>query len=82
MAESGKTEQILIHLEYLRKGQDEVVDHLRILNGRMGKSENRLTALETRADEAKNEVAKWGAGAGAAAAAFVAGLIAYFKGGQ
>lgn len=49
-----KTEQILIHLEYIRAKQDETAEHLQNLSGRVGSTENRLTALETR-------VAIWGA---------------------
>lgn len=49
-----KTEQILIHLEYIRAKQDETAEQFQALNGRVGTSENRLTAIETR-------VAIWGA---------------------
>ena len=73
-----KTEQILVHLEYLRAGQDEMNLHLKELNGRVRDVETRTTVLETRANESKAAGAKWGAGVGAAIAALIAGLSQVF----
>lgn len=78
MADQHTTGEVLIHLTYIREKQDEIVAHLTALNGRVGKTEHRLTVVETRADEAKNSAAKWGAGVGAGMSAIIAGLAQAF----
>jgi type II secretory pathway component GspD/PulD (secretin) len=75
---ADKTEQILVHLEYLRAGQDETNAHLKELNGRVSRVEIRAAVLEAKSDDAKASGAKWGAGVGAAIAAIIAGLSQLF----
>jgi hypothetical protein len=71
-----RTEEILVHLEYLRKGQDETNTHLKTLNGRVGKHDEALAVLKDRGEDAKAAGRNWGAGAGGVAGAFVGGVIA------
>lgn len=82
MSDHQTTEVVLVHLEYIRAKQDEIVSRLDVQNGRLGKMENRATALETRADESRISGAKWGAGLGALIAAMIAGLAQAFGGGK
>lgn len=81
MADKDKTDEILVHLQYIRENQDKTNQHLATLNGRVGASENRLTALETRSDEGKRDGRNWGA-AGGFLGGFLASLIAKWAGGQ
>lgn len=76
----SEPEVILVHLEYIREKQDEIVAHLTTLNGRVSTVETRATVLETRADDGKISGAKWGAGLGALIAALIAGLAQAFSG--
>jgi len=85
MSDDTTTEVVLVHLEYIRGKQDEIVSHLRTLNGRMASVETRATVLETRAETAKTEGRNWGAGAGAAGGllgGFFAGFLQKWMGGQ
>lgn len=71
---SESTDQILVHLEYIREKQDATVTHLERLNARTGKVENRVTALEARGDEARTAGARWGGFVGGAIAAATAAV--------
>jgi hypothetical protein len=75
-----KTEQILIHLEYIREKQDETNAHLGRLNGRVGVNETRLSVLESRVEDSRTAAAKWGGLVGGAIAA-AAWVWATLKGG-
>jgi hypothetical protein len=46
------TAEILVHLEYLRRGQDETNRHLAALNGRTRLAEQEIAILKDRADHA------------------------------
>lgn len=65
MPENEKTDAILVHLQYLREGQDKANAHLERQNGRLASAEARLAVLEDRSDEAKAvaqaAAKKWGA---------------------
>jgi hypothetical protein len=41
-----RTDEILVHLKYLREGQDETVAHLRTLNGRVGAVEVKQASVD------------------------------------
>lgn len=79
---SDATDQILVHLEYIRAKQDETTTYLKALETRMGKVENRVTAIEARGDEARSAGARWGAMVAGAVSAAAAALTALFGGGK
>lgn len=66
---------ILTHIEYIRAAQDETNTHLKELNGRTGRAENRLSVLESHSREAAKASQKSGGAYGAAAGGFVGGLL-------
>lgn len=82
---ADKTDQIIVHLEYLKEGIDGVHKRLDLLNGRTRQVEQDVAVLHDRADQAsaasaanKAAAIKWGAGLGAALSALVAGLAQAF----
>lgn len=79
-----RTEQILVHLEYLRKGQDATNAHLTTLNGRVNSTEDRLLVMETRSSDARGDARgagrNWGLGAAAVGTAIGSALAAWFAG--
>lgn len=73
---------ILVHLEYIKAGIDELKEGQLVQNGQLGRHETAIAILKDRADEARNSGAKWGAGVGAGMSALVAGLWQVFGGGK
>ena len=73
-------EQILIHLEYLKKGQDEMNQHLRILNGRVGTNEKAIAVLQDRSESARKTSMISGATAGTFVGGVVVAVWQYFGG--
>ena len=61
-------------LDRIEASLRDLATEKRTQNGRIDLSENRLTVLETRADEARNTGSRWGAGAGSLAG-FLGGLL-------
>jgi hypothetical protein len=83
------TAQILVHLEYLKSGQDETNRHLAALNGRTRMAEQEIAILKDRADHAvalakasssssRSSSAKWSAGIAALISGIIAGLMQAF----
>lgn len=66
------TEQLLIHVEYIREGIDGVHARLDALNGRTRTNETDIAVLKDRSADARKAGGLWGAGAGA----FVGGVLA------
>ena len=82
MTDQQTTEIVLVHLEYIRSKQDEIVLHLRALNGRVGDAEQDIAVLKDRADEARTSGRAWGLTAGGIGSAIAAGLAHLFGGGK
>lgn len=77
------SDQVLVHLEYIRAKQDETTLYLKSLETRMGKVENRVTAIEARGDEARHVAARWAAAVAAVISAVIAaasGFIGWNRG--
>lgn len=71
----AKLDQLLVHVEYMRTGIDQINDRLDAQNGRVRTVETAVAVLNTQVDLAKETGQKWGAGTGAAAGGFVGGLL-------
>jgi hypothetical protein len=67
MADQDRIGQMLVHLEYLREGQDKTNAHLAVVNGRLGKAETEIAILNDRAAK--------GAVLSGAVGTFVGGVI-------
>lgn len=72
-----KLEGAAAQLDRIEDALKDLVSEKRAQNGRIGKTEDRLTVLETRADDARHSGSKWGAGAGSLAG-FLGGLLGGF----
>lgn len=82
MPDNDKTDAILVHLEYLRRGQDDTLAHLRSLNGRVNTAEGDIRVLKDRSDEAKHAGTKWGGAAGGFVGGLIAVLVSVFGAGK
>lgn len=72
-------EEFLTHIGYLREDVAGVQTRLDVLNGRTRKLESDVAVLHDRADVAKKDGRKYGAGFGAAGATVVGALYALWE---
>lgn len=73
---------IIVHLEYIKAGIDELKNGQRLQNGTLAKHDAAIAVLQDRSRSAKAQGRNWGAGAGTLGG-FLGGLLAgLFKGGQ
>ena len=67
--------ELLVHLEYIKRGTDQTNAHLALINGRVSRAESAIDVLRDRSDESKiagrNNGAIWGGAAGAFAGAAI-----------
>lgn len=80
MSESPPQDSVLVHLEYLREGVDEIRLHLKELNGRTRANETDIAILKDRADESRTSGRRWGLTAGGVGSAIGATLAYLFRG--
>lgn len=73
------TDEILIHLQYLREGVDGINERLDAQNGRIRTLENDMAVVKDRQSEARQDGGKWGGIAGGFAGGMVSALVQYFQ---
>lgn len=73
------TEEILIHLQYLRDGVDGINKRLDTQNGRIRTLENDMAVVKDRQSEARQDGGKWGGIAGGFAGGLVSAIAQYFR---
>lgn len=69
------SQDLLIHLEYIREKVDGICDRLDAQNGRIRTAENKILVLEVRSEEAAKDSRSAGRNAGALAGSAVSGLV-------
>lgn len=82
MANETEMQILVLHLEYIKKGIDELKAGQVAQNGQLVEHESAIAVLQDRATEAKAAGRNWGAGAGVVGG-FLGGLVsALFRNGQ
>lgn len=81
MGEKNTTDELLIHIAYIREGVDGINERLDNLNGRTRKNETDIAVLKDRQSDSRQAGVSagrnWGAGAGTAGG-FLGGVVAGF----
>lgn len=72
------TDEIFVHLEYIKVGIDELKAGQKALNGRMSQTEQDIAVLHDRADEGRASGRTWGLTAGGIGTAIGAALAYFF----
>lgn len=76
MAEQGNSsDELLVHITYIREAVDQVNRQVFAQNGRIGKAETDIAILKDRQSDARKMGGAWGTGGG-----FLGGLVAGFIG--
>ena len=79
MPDQTPYESLLVHLEYLREGVDDIRLRLKELNGRTQMNELDVAILKDRADESRRAGTRAGRTAGGVGSAIGAALTWLFK---
>jgi hypothetical protein len=78
MGDRNSPDELLIHIEYIRKGIDGIHERLDAQNGRIRTAETKIAVLE--ALDAKASGGKWGAIAGGVITGLIYAINAIFGG--
>lgn len=70
---SDSSDELLVHISYIKQGIDAINEKLEAQNGRVRTAETDIAILKDRQSDARKSGTTWGAGGG-----FVGGLVAGF----